>query len=95
MKSLEKGKAISTANNNLQNESIVAYQDKEPEGKLDPKVDDDNSLPSSPSINSNALIQTEVNLQHTETQPEVASQQITDLQNRFGKEEQKKHKIAN
>ncbi len=80
MKSLEKGKAadvVPTANNNFQNESITAYQDKEPEGKLDPKVDDDNSLP--PSINSNALIQTEVNLQHTETQPEVASQQMDEL----------------
>ncbi|WP_353275308.1 hypothetical protein [Wolbachia endosymbiont (group A) of Pipizella viduata] len=99
MKSLEKGKAadvVPTANNNFQNESIVAYQDKEPGGESkgpDPKVDDDNSLPSSPSINSNALIQTEVNLQHTETQPEVASQQITDLQNRFGKEEQKNTKL--
>ncbi|WP_341812587.1 hypothetical protein [Wolbachia endosymbiont (group A) of Conops quadrifasciatus] len=99
MKSLEKGKAadvVPTANNNFQNESIVAYQDKEPGGESkgpDPKVDDDNSLPSSPSINSNALIQTEVNLQHTETQPEVASQHITDLQNRFGKEEQKNTKL--
>ncbi|MDE5061232.1 MULTISPECIES: hypothetical protein [Wolbachia] len=47
MKSLEKSKAadvVPTANNNLQNESIVAYQDKEPEGKLDPKVDAENSL---------------------------------------------------
>ncbi|WP_353286768.1 hypothetical protein [Wolbachia endosymbiont (group A) of Anthophora plumipes] len=85
MKSLEKGKAadvVPTANNNFQNESIVAYQDKEPGGESkgpDPKVDDDNSLPSSPSINSNALIQTEVNLQHTETQPEVASQQMDEL----------------
>ncbi|XP_044573724.1 trichohyalin-like [Drosophila ananassae] len=51
----------------------VAYR-KEPEGELDPKVDADNSLP--PSINSNASTQTEVNLQHTETQTEVASQQI-------------------
>lgn len=78
MKSLEKGKAadvVPTANNNLQNESIVAYQDKEPEGKLDHKVDDDNSLHPFPFINSNALIQAEVNLQHTETQPEIASQQ--------------------
>lgn len=100
---LEKGKAmapldvIPAANNNLQNESIVAYQDKEPEEKLDPKVDADNSLP--PPINSNALIQTEVNLQHTETQPEVASQhigiqteinsqQITDLQNELGRAKQ-------
>ncbi|WMT84659.1 hypothetical protein NMD99_01130 [Wolbachia endosymbiont of Listronotus oregonensis] len=35
MKSLEKGKAadvVPTANNNFQNESIVAYQDKEPGG---------------------------------------------------------------
>ncbi|QMV45920.1 hypothetical protein HC358_02270 [Wolbachia pipientis] len=81
MKSLEKDKAadvVPTANNNFQNESIVAYQDKEPEEKLDPKVDADNSLPP-PSINSNALIQTEVNLQHTETQPEVASQQMDEL----------------
>ncbi len=73
---LEKGKAadvVPTANNNFQNESIVAYR-KEPEGELDPKVDADNSLP--PSINSNASTQTEVNLQHTETQTEVASQQI-------------------
>lgn len=102
---LEKGKAmapldvIPAANNNLQNESIVAYQDKEPEEKLDPKVDADNSLPPPPSINSNALIQTEVNLQHTETQPEVASQhigiqteinsqQITDLQNELGRAKQ-------
>ncbi|WP_375316287.1 hypothetical protein [Wolbachia endosymbiont (group A) of Colletes cunicularius] len=96
MKSLEKGKAadvISTANNNFQNESIAAYQDKEPEGKLDPKVDGDNSLPSSPSINSNVLIQTEVKLQQIATQTEINSQQITDLQNRFGKEEQKNTKL--
>lgn len=82
IKSLKKGEAadvIPTANNNFQNESIVAYQDKEPEEKLDPKVDADNSLPPPPSINSNALIQTEVNLQHTETQPEVASQQMDEL----------------
>ncbi|WP_065095491.1 coiled-coil domain-containing protein [Wolbachia endosymbiont of Nomada leucophthalma] len=74
---LEKGKAadvVPTANNNFQNESITAYQDKEPEEELDPKVDADNSLP--PSINSNASTKTEVNLQHTETQTEVASQQI-------------------
>ncbi|WP_265024036.1 coiled-coil domain-containing protein [Wolbachia endosymbiont (group A) of Epagoge grotiana] len=73
---LEKGKAadvVPTANNNFQNESIAAYRE-EPEGELDPKVDADNSLP--PSINSNASTQTEVNLQHTETQTEVASQQI-------------------
>nr|WP_077190261.1 hypothetical protein [Wolbachia pipientis] len=72
----EKGKAadvVPTANNNFQNESIAAYRE-EPEGELDPKVDADNSLP--PSINSNASTQTEVNLQHTETQTEVASQQI-------------------
>ncbi len=76
---LEKGKAadvVPTANNNFQNESIVAYR-KEPEGELDPKVDADNSLP--PSINSNASTQTEVNLQHTETQTEVASQQMDEL----------------
>ncbi|WP_419247363.1 hypothetical protein ACJZL1_01650 [Wolbachia endosymbiont of Rhagoletis indifferens] len=82
IKSLKKGEAadvVPTANNNFQNESIVAYQDKEPEEKLDPKVDADNSLPPPPSINSNALIQTEVNLQHTETQPEVASQQMDEL----------------
>ncbi|WP_341816653.1 hypothetical protein [Wolbachia endosymbiont (group A) of Agelastica alni] len=88
-KSLEKGKTadvVPTANNNLQSESIMAYQDKEPEGKLDPKVDADNSLPPS-SINSNVLIQTEVklqqiatqteiDLQHTETQTKIDSQQI-------------------
>ncbi|WP_353271724.1 hypothetical protein [Wolbachia endosymbiont (group A) of Nomada goodeniana] len=87
---LEKGKAadvVPTANNNFQNESIVAYR-KEPEGELDPKVDADNSLP--PSINSNASTQTEVasqqietqtevNLQHTGTQTEVASQQMDEL----------------
>ncbi|WP_374698363.1 hypothetical protein [Wolbachia endosymbiont (group B) of Limnophora tigrina] len=56
MKSLEKGKAadvVPTANNNFQNESIAAYQDKEPGGESkgpDPKVDDDNSLHPSPSI---------------------------------------------
>ncbi|WP_353278327.1 hypothetical protein [Wolbachia endosymbiont (group B) of Longitarsus flavicornis] len=83
MESLEENRATPI---NLYNESMVAYQGKEPEGKLDHKVDADNSLPSSPSINSNAL---EVNLQHTETQPEIASQQITDLQNSFGKEERK------
>uniref|UniRef100_UPI00037CE1AE hypothetical protein n=2 Tax=Wolbachia TaxID=953 RepID=UPI00037CE1AE len=83
MESLEENRATPI---NFYNESMVAYQGKEPEGKLDHKVDADNSLPSSPSINSNAL---EVNLQHTETQPEVASQQITDLQNSFGKEERK------
>lgn len=70
MESLEENRATPI---NLYNESMVAYQGKEPEGKLDHKVDADNSLPSSPSINSNAL---EVNLQHTETQPEIASQQI-------------------
>ncbi|WP_395460995.1 hypothetical protein [Wolbachia endosymbiont (group B) of Ablattaria laevigata] len=69
MESLEEDRAPI----NFYNESMVAYQGKEPEGKLDHKVDADNSLPSSPSINSNAL---EVNLQHTETQPEIASQQI-------------------
>lgn len=87
---LEKGKAadvVPTANNNFQNESIVAYR-KEPEGELDPKVDADNSLP--PSINSNVSTQTEVasqqietqtevNLQHTGTQTEVASQQMDEL----------------
>ncbi|WP_264686398.1 hypothetical protein [Wolbachia endosymbiont (group B) of Rhopobota naevana] len=83
MESLEENRATPI---NLYNESMVAYQGKEPEGKLDHKVDADNSLPSSPSINSNAL---EANLQHTETQPEIASQQITDLQNSFGKEERK------
>ncbi|MGL9757621.1 MAG: hypothetical protein ACR5LA_01915 [Wolbachia sp.] len=83
MESLEEDRATPI---NFYNESMVAYQGKEPEGKLDHKVDADNSLPSSPSINSNAL---EVNLQHTETQPEIASQQITDLQNSFGKEERK------
>ncbi|WP_081600806.1 hypothetical protein [Wolbachia endosymbiont of Drosophila simulans] len=82
MESLEEDRATPI---NFYNESMVAYQGKEPEGKLDHKVDADNSLPSSPSINSNAL---EVNLQHTE-KPEVASQQITDLQNSFGKEERK------
>ncbi|UYC23865.1 hypothetical protein L3551_01145 [Wolbachia endosymbiont of Aedes aegypti] len=70
MESLEENRATPI---NLYNESMVAYQGKEPEGKLDHKVDADNSLPSSPSINSNAL---EANLQHTETQPEIASQQI-------------------
>ncbi|BDG75658.1 MULTISPECIES: hypothetical protein [Wolbachia] len=70
MESLEEDRATPI---NFYNESMVAYQGKEPEGKLDHKVDADNSLPSSPSINSNAL---EVNLQHTETQPEIASQQI-------------------
>lgn len=70
MESLEENRATPI---NLYNESMVAYQGKEPEGKLDHKVDADNSFPSSPSINSNAL---EVNLQHTETQPEIASQQI-------------------
>lgn len=76
MKSLEKGKAadvVPTANNNLQSESIMIYQDKEPEGKLDPKVDADNSLP--PSINSNASTQTEVNLQQIAIQTEINSQQ--------------------
>ncbi|BET35016.1 MULTISPECIES: hypothetical protein [unclassified Wolbachia] len=63
MESLEENRATPI---NLYNESMVAYQGKEPEGKLDHKVDADNSLPSSPSpsINSNAL---EANLQHTET----------------------------
>lgn len=70
MESLEEDRATPI---NFYNESMVAYQGKEPEGKLDHKVDADNSLPSSPSINSNAL---EANLQHTETQPEIASQQI-------------------
>lgn len=42
------------------------------------------------SIDSNAL---EVNLQHTETQSEIASQQITDLQNSLGKEERKNTKL--
>ncbi|MFL3876463.1 hypothetical protein [Wolbachia endosymbiont of Trichogramma kaykai] len=83
MESLEENRATPI---NLYNESMVAYQGKEPEKKLDNKVDADNSLPSSPSINSNAL---EANLQHTETQPEIASQQITDLQNSFGKEGRK------
>uniref|UniRef100_A0AAU7YM89 Uncharacterized protein n=1 Tax=Wolbachia endosymbiont of Oeneis ivallda TaxID=3171168 RepID=A0AAU7YM89_9RICK len=83
MESLEEDRATPI---NFYNESMVAYQGKEPEGKLDHKVDADNSLPSSPSINSNAL---EANLQHTETQPEIASQQITDLQNSFEKEERK------
>lgn len=79
MKSLEKGKAadvVPTANNNLQNESIVAYQDKEPGGESkgpDPKVDADNSLP--PSINSNSSTQTEVNLQQIAIQTEINSQQ--------------------
>lgn len=68
MESLEEDRATPI---NFHNESMVAYQGKEPEGKLDHKVDADNSLPS--SINSNAL---EVNLQHTKTQPEVVSQQI-------------------
>ncbi|RZF45790.1 hypothetical protein LSTR_LSTR015265 [Laodelphax striatellus] len=70
MESLEENRATPI---NLYNESMVAYQGKEPEGKLDHKVDADNSLPSSPSINSNAL---EANLQHTKTQLEIASQQI-------------------
>ncbi|WP_143689576.1 hypothetical protein [Wolbachia endosymbiont of Nilaparvata lugens] len=70
MESLEENRATPI---NFYNESIVAYQDKELEEKLDHKVDAGNSLPSSPSINSNAL---EVNLQHTKTQPEVVSQQI-------------------
>lgn len=70
IQSLEKDKAAPI---NFHSESIVAYQDKELEEKLDHKVDAGNSLPSSPSINSNAL---EVNLQHTKTQPEVISQQI-------------------
>lgn len=70
MESLEEDRATPI---NFHSESIVAYQDKELEEKLDHKVDADNSLPSSPSINSNAL---EVNLQHTKTQPEVVSQQI-------------------
>lgn len=83
IQSLEKDKAAPI---NFHSESIVAYQDKELEEKLDHKVDAGNSLPSSPSINSNAL---EVNLQHTKTQPEVVSQQITDLQNSFEKEERK------
>ena len=69
MESLEEDRATPI---NFYNESMVAYQGKEPEGKLDHKVDADNSLPLS-SINSNAL---EVNLQHTKTQTEVASQQI-------------------
>lgn len=87
MESLEEDRATPI---NLNNESMVAYQGKEPEGKLDHKVDADNSLPPSPSINSNAL---EANLQHTETQPEIASQQITDLQNSFGKEERKNKEL--
>ncbi|WP_245970137.1 hypothetical protein, partial [Wolbachia endosymbiont of Bemisia tabaci] len=70
MESLEENRATPI---NLYNESMVAYQGKEPEGKLDHKVDADNSLPSSPSINSNAL---KANLQHTKTQLEIASQQI-------------------
>ncbi|WP_353277406.1 hypothetical protein [Wolbachia endosymbiont (group A) of Agelastica alni] len=76
MKLLEKGKAadvVPTANNNLQNEFIRINQDKEPGGKLDPKVDADNSLP--PSINSNASTQTEVNLQQIAIQTEINSQQ--------------------
>lgn len=54
MKSLEKGKAADVVPINFHNESIVAYQNKEPEEKLDHKVDADNSLSPSPSINSNA-----------------------------------------
>ncbi len=73
MQSLEKDKDTDVVPINFHNESIVAYQGKEPEGKLDHKVDADNSLPS---INSNASIQSEVNLQHTKTQLEIASQQI-------------------
>ncbi len=74
MKSLEKGKAADVVPINLQNESIVAYQDKEPEGKLDPKVNAINSLPSL-SINSNISTQTEVKLQQIATQTEINSQQ--------------------
>ncbi|WP_246485282.1 MULTISPECIES: hypothetical protein [unclassified Wolbachia] len=57
MESLEEDRATPI---NFYNESMVAYQGKEPEGKLDHKVDADNSLPSSPSINSNLLLPTNI-----------------------------------
>ncbi|TVS86033.1 hypothetical protein COM43_004015 [Wolbachia pipientis] len=77
MKSLEKGKAADVVPINFHNESIVAYQNKEPEEKLDHKVDADNSLP--PSINSNASTQTKVKLQQIATQTEINSQQMDEL----------------
>ncbi|MBC6685748.1 hypothetical protein H9I48_00515 [Wolbachia pipientis] len=79
MKSLEKGKAADVVPINFHNESIVAYQNKEPEEKLDHKVDADNSLPPSPSINSNASTQTKVKLQQIATQTEINSQQMDEL----------------